>query len=249
MNKEIETSNERLQLFDSIQNDPAIIDYLSSDRHRRKQIKKKDSFLTEQDPTSTRLELIASYILRPDNKEWNIKTPEQFKDIGRIGCKTSKKRLRFDRVLYLEQIVAKMNRTSQDDYSMSSEEFAGNLTKMTDDSELWDFLDFSQTKHIKALFRFYHEIIPEIEHQPDTRVWSVISLMDDLIDLTKFNKVDNYIVMKVQEGGYSYNQIRKLVNQEFGTTYTYRAISEKIRFYIPNRIAKTYKRQINKIKI
>lgn len=78
MDKSLKYSDERLTLLSEMYNDPVIIDYLSSDTHRKKQIKVKKNFLCESEPLSKLLDEISYYILFPDFK--NKQHEQDFKN-------------------------------------------------------------------------------------------------------------------------------------------------------------------------
>ena len=247
--KDINTSTERLDLFKDINNDPVLIEYLSSDYFKSKQIKSKLSFLSEDDPFLRKMESIATYILHPDFKKYNIKSKEQLRDLGRFKCKKTGKYKKFNRKIYLEQIVENINKNSDYDDYVSVDELATNIIQLPDNNNLWEVFDFGNKKHIKQLLHVYHMIIPEIEGNPDTRVWSLVVVLNELINKSNLSPVDRDIVLLLQNGNYSYQKIKKKINKKFRTNYSYETIKKKISLLIPRKIANTYRKMVNKINI
>src|SRR5690606_30252825 len=134
--------------------------------------------LSESDQVSRALESIGTYILHPDFKEYNIRSKEQLRDIGRFKCKKTGEFKRFNRKVYLEQIVKGINEHSHYDDYMTAEELATKIIDLSDTSNLWEIFDFGNRKHVKQLLHAYHMIIPDIEGKPDTRAWSLIVILN-----------------------------------------------------------------------
>jgi hypothetical protein len=77
LDKSLQYSDERLKVIEGMKNDPVLIDYISSDGFRKKQIKNKNNFLSETDPISKLLDQITYYILFPEYR--NKEHEEEFK--------------------------------------------------------------------------------------------------------------------------------------------------------------------------
>jgi hypothetical protein len=68
MDKSLNYSDQRLELFNDMDNDVELINYISSNGFRLKQTKTKNSFLCETEQASRALQEIAYYLLFPDFK-------------------------------------------------------------------------------------------------------------------------------------------------------------------------------------
>lgn len=123
----LEYSDDRMKLFEALDNDPVLIEYISSDLFKNKQVKKKKDDSTEQDPVTRVLDSIAYYILKSDyrNKEHEkeFKTDKSGKVLNNVleNNKAYKRdyRIKEHERIYGYPIMSKyaMNRNRSDNFN------------------------------------------------------------------------------------------------------------------------------------
>lgn len=259
-NQHIETSSERLEKVEGIQNDSVLLDYLHSEAYVTKNVKKKKDYLAESDFLyCAKMEWLANYILYPDYKSYHIKSKKALKrDTGR--------RLTKDRKNYLRTLtISDVSIGNKDGEIWRGYNARGFISKnagqffermMTDIEPIYstflDNIDLSNIQHIKVLLERYNEwrqLICE-QNMQDSDIADLFILLDELIQQCKFTDDERKLIEKLK--GYKDLSGKKLIEymdmQHYFTTFSYRQIEYKCSVSIPRKIAKTYakhKKQTN----
>lgn len=256
--KEIPTSLKRVEAIKGMQDDQTLLAWVSSDHFRKhKQHKTKSCPLTEQDRTMKLLDEIAYRLVATTDKErrkLNIASKNSLAYNGKPSkADKNGKRNSFTRVLTFSDLE-EWTDDGQMYYAEGLETrdslFDGKASARQVDLIKW--IDMSNGEHVMALLRMYNDLAEEAQHNPNGDIALLLELLDDMIDSTRWDKLELYIIECLKdkqsyidkkgyykEKDYNYTQIHEFAVQEFGKSCSYRKVEYRIN-NISNKLIKAY---------
>lgn len=254
---EIKTSEDRLKVIESMQNDDILLDWVSSPQFKNKQVKTKRDGLTEQDRSLKVLDEISHWLADPDRDEWGILSKNAREYKGKPPKADAKgKRNSFLRVLSfsdLERVNKEGETYYAHDLEMRSSLFNGNAVA-DKDINILRHIDLSNSGHVMELLRMSEQLAYILQQNDEySEIWLLLELLEDMIDGAKLDELDLYIIrfLKEQktyedkkgyfkEKSYNYKEIFQLVAEKYPSCNYHKAVY-RINS-IPNKLTKAYQK-------